>query len=691
MADSLTYNLGTVTAYGSAKEGGYTGTYEEFCESLAKAGTAADNAAAAATSASASATSASAAETSASAAETSASTAATSASASATSASAAETSAREAAASAAAANASTTAASTAAAMTDTSKIYVYTGSETGYTNGNWYYYDGSAWVSGGAFNAAGCDDALSDTSTNAVQNKVVNGAIDDLKSSLNSTVFVVGTTKSPIVWEQGNINGSGGGTQANSKRIRTNAFEKGDIYSIAPLGSYRLELAAYDTQNNNAYLGMWDGTSFVKSAQFSSAEIVMFNMPETYLYKIVLDYATDIDPTAYTNCVVQYENYVEKTDVSPEKWDSAYDKATALQDGFLPYLEYEFGTFGSSGQKVSSSTVIRTKINVTFAKDTIIRCNDSNYFYEIREYSAPEISADNFISYYGRYYGTYKLIVGKYYAISIGKRDETSVESVATASKKVEIWSSAYLESMRKYELKRLSSFGNGKRKIIAHRGTRTNAPENTVPAFEAAGVGDAWGIETDINATSDGYLVCIHDTTLDRTTTGTGAVAEHTFAEIEALSIKDHPDLKVPTVEQFLGICKTYDCVPVMELKNMFNNQEMVTKLISTIVSYGLDAKCIILCSQYSIGYVQCVNEKIPCIFIIDPTDANDLSRPSRYFNVNATIESGSYTVTREIISTLHANGVNVNIGGVNSVNDIKSYLAMGADSVSSDYITTY
>ena len=79
---------------------------------------------------------------------------------------------------------STTAASTVAAMTDTSKIYVYTGSETGYTNGNWYYYDGSAWVSGGVFNAAGCDDALSDSSTNAVQNKVVNGAIDDLKSAL---------------------------------------------------------------------------------------------------------------------------------------------------------------------------------------------------------------------------------------------------------------------------------------------------------------------------------------------------------------------------------------------------------------------------------------------------------------------------------------------------------------------------
>ena len=44
-------------------------------------------------------------------------------------------------------------ASTAAQMVDTSKIYVYTGSETGYTAGNWYYWDGSDWVSGGVYNS----------------------------------------------------------------------------------------------------------------------------------------------------------------------------------------------------------------------------------------------------------------------------------------------------------------------------------------------------------------------------------------------------------------------------------------------------------------------------------------------------------------------------------------------------------
>ena len=54
-------------------------------------------------------------------------------------------------------------ASLVADMTDQTKIYVYVGSESGYTAGNWYYYDGSAWTSGGVYNSAAVqtDDTLS--------------------------------------------------------------------------------------------------------------------------------------------------------------------------------------------------------------------------------------------------------------------------------------------------------------------------------------------------------------------------------------------------------------------------------------------------------------------------------------------------------------------------------------------------
>ena len=50
-------------------------------------------------------------------------------------------------------------ANTASAMTDKTRIYVYVGSQTGYTAGNWYYWNGSAWTSGGVYNSIADDIA----------------------------------------------------------------------------------------------------------------------------------------------------------------------------------------------------------------------------------------------------------------------------------------------------------------------------------------------------------------------------------------------------------------------------------------------------------------------------------------------------------------------------------------------------
>ena len=78
-------------------------------------------------------------------------------------------------------------AATAAAMTDTAKIYVYTGSETGYTNGNWYYWNGTAWTSGGVYNATAVEtDKTLTISGAAADAKAVN---DKFKANSNSKGF----------------------------------------------------------------------------------------------------------------------------------------------------------------------------------------------------------------------------------------------------------------------------------------------------------------------------------------------------------------------------------------------------------------------------------------------------------------------------------------------------------------------
>ncbi|SDW89823.1 glycerophosphoryl diester phosphodiesterase [Marininema mesophilum] len=71
---------------------------------------------------------------------------------------------------------------------------------------------------------------------------------------------------------------------------------------------------------------------------------------------------------------------------------------------------------------------------------------------------------------------------------------------------------------------------------VIAHRGASGYAPEHTLPSYNLAKKMKADYLEVDLQRTKDNKLVIIHDETLDRTTTGTGRVKDHTLAEIKNL-----------------------------------------------------------------------------------------------------------------------------------------------------------
>lgn len=76
---------------------------------------------------------------------------------------------------------------------------------------------------------------------------------------------------------------------------------------------------------------------------------------------------------------------------------------------------------------------------------------------------------------------------------------------------------------------------------VIAHRGGKALAPENTLEAFRNADKLGADILEYDVHITVDGHLVVIHDDTVDRTTNGTGRVNEMTLKEIKALDAGYH------------------------------------------------------------------------------------------------------------------------------------------------------
>jgi glycerophosphoryl diester phosphodiesterase len=91
---------------------------------------------------------------------------------------------------------------------------------------------------------------------------------------------------------------------------------------------------------------------------------------------------------------------------------------------------------------------------------------------------------------------------------------------------------------------------------VFGHRGAKAYAPMNTIPAFELAAEQGAQGIELDVQLSSDGELVIIHDYTVDSTSDGTGEVATKSLDELKALDMGSWFDakfagLRIPTLDE--------------------------------------------------------------------------------------------------------------------------------------------
>ena len=135
--------------------------------------------------------------------------------------------------------------------------------------------------------------------------------------------------------------------------------------------------------------------------------------------------------------------------------------------------------------------------------------------------------------------------------------------------------------------------------KVISHRGYHMIAPENTLPAFRAAGEMGAWAIETDVHATKDGVLVCCHNPTVDSYCSGTGQISEMTFAELSELRIikgrglglYPESDYRIPTFREYLETCRKYGSVPFIE----FKSSEIVEDVLLELRKTALEDYCVL------------------------------------------------------------------------------------------------
>jgi len=116
---------------------------------------------------------------------------------------------------------------------------------------------------------------------------------------------------------------------------------------------------------------------------------------------------------------------------------------------------------------------------------------------------------------------------------------------------------------------------------IGAHRGgPMPGYPENSLVAFENSLKYAPSMIETDVRKSKDGYLVIMHDETLDRTTTGTGRVSDYTLAELRKLRLKDPTgqvtEYRIPTLGEVLEWARGRTIVQ-LDIKKPVTPEEIV------------------------------------------------------------------------------------------------------------------
>lgn len=153
----------------------------------------------------------------------------------------------------------------------------------------------------------------------------------------------------------------------------------------------------------------------------------------------------------------------------------------------------------------------------------------------------------------------------------------------------------------------------------IAHRGFSGRFPENTMLAFEKAYETGVDGIELDVQMSKDQELVIIHDSTVDRTTDGTGYVKDLTLEEIRRLDAGAHDERvmerePVPTLEEYLEWAADKELLTNIELKtNIFEYPGIEQKVIQLVEAHQMEDR--LVCSSFNHFTIQRMKELHPAL----------------------------------------------------------------------------
>ena len=222
---------------------------------------------------------------------------------------------------------------------------------------------------------------------------------------------------------------------------------------------------------------------------------------------------------------------------------------------------------------------------------------------------------------------------------------------------------------------------------VCAHRGDNTNAPENTIQAFELAANENLTWIELDVHQTSDGVIVCNHDSTIKRTTGHNKAIHDTPYTELKNYEMGswmpgDYNHVRMPTLEEALWLAKAYHMNVQVELKGHRDDVYFEENVLKAINNAGMRNNVMIIAQDA---------KRLQRIYELDPEITKGYCMVVAVGNLddieytdNITIEETN--VTPDLVRRMHAQGKKVFCWTVDLDDTVQYLVSCGVDVIGTD-----
>lgn len=216
--------------------------------------------------------------------------------------------------------------------------------------------------------------------------------------------------------------------------------------------------------------------------------------------------------------------------------------------------------------------------------------------------------------------------------------------------------------------------------KAVNHRGFSTEAPENTIPAYILSKKKGFTYVECDVSFTKDGVAVLLHDGTINRTSDGSGNIADLNYADVFQYDFgswksSEYAGTKIPTFKEFITLCRNLGLHPYIELKSSGSyTKEQICSLVDIVEEYGMKGKVTwISFSATFLAYVRDYDKTARLGYVCSLTSAAVSVARNLRTGENDVFLDCSYSSVTDVTECVAAD-IPLEVWTVNSANAIKN-----------------